>query len=197
MTMVKTFSAIAIATSIFAGVTSAAMAGPVQSVSVAKNGIDVVPIEVIATGSKFNKIKTHSHKFGLKLYAKAAWGKKIKRVKIASGTAIIGEGGDPYWSKTYNHNSRTFSKSINPNIKISKVTFSGNNPIQACNAKLASHRNALTTGANTTVSAYFQISATTKLYKNSELAKNEKKSWVWYQLKVKCLPKGTVGGFTN
>jgi hypothetical protein len=196
MTMTKTFTAIAIATSIFAGATSVALAGPVQSVSVAKEGIDVVPIEVVATGSKYNKIKTHSHKFGLKLYAKAAWGKKIKKAKVASGSAVIGEY-TAKWDKTYSHNSRTFSKSLQPNIKISEVTFSGNNPIQACNAKLASHRNALTTGASATVSAYFQISATTKLYKNSPIAKNETKSWVWYPVNVKCLPKGIVGGFTN
>ena len=196
MTMTKTFTAIAIATSIFAGATSSAMAGPIETVSLTKDGIDIVPIEVQATGSKYNKIKTHSHKFGLKLYAKAAWGKKIKKGMVAAGTANIGEY-TPGWHKYYNNNSRTFTKHINPSIKISDVKFHGKNPIQACNTKLASHRNIFSTGSNTQVTAYFELAVTSKNPYGNGVAKNQKKSWVWYPVKVKCLPKGTVGGFTN
>lgn len=196
MTMTKTFTAIAIATSIFAGATSAAMAGPIQTVSISKNGIDVAPIQVQATGSKYNKIKTHSRKFGLKLYAKAAWGKKIKHAMVAAGHAHIGEYTTD-WNRVYNNNSRTFVKYIKPTIKISDVNFVGKNPIQACNTKLANHRNALTTGATTQVTAYFELSVTSKNLSSSGVSKNHKKSALWYPVNVKCLPKGTLGGFTN
>lgn len=196
MTFTKTFSAIALATTIFASASSSAFAGPVQSVSIAKEGIDAVMIEVTASGNQFNAIKSTSHKFGIKLYAKAVWGKKIVKAKVASGDAVIGEG-DNYWSKTYNHSSRTFVKHTSPTIKMKDITFHGSTPVQACNAKLASHRNALTSGATAQVTAYFQLSATTKMYKNSPIAKNEKKAWMWYPIKVKCLPKSQNKGFTN
>ena len=196
MTMTKTFTAIAIATSIFAGATSAAMAGPIQTVSISKDGIDIVPIQVQATGNKYNKIKTHSHKFGLKFYAKAAWGKKIKHAMVAAGTANIGEY-TPGWHKNYNNNSRTFVKHIHSSVKISDVSFHGQNPVQACNAKLAKHRNIFATGSNTSVLAYFQLAVTSKNLHGNGVSKNQKKSGVLYPVKVKCLPKGTVGGFTN
>lgn len=197
MTFKKTISTLIISTAVFAGAMASAQANPIETVSIAKDGIDVVAIEVQAGANSFTSIKSTSHKFTLKLYAKAKWGKKVRRAKVASGTAILFEASPAIWNKTYNNNSRTFQKSIWQTIPMSKITFSGNNPVQACNEKLASHRNALTSGATAQVTAYFDLQVTNKTKITSNSSSHEKNGWMWYPVKVKCLPKAMNKAFTN
>ena len=184
MTFTKTLSAALIST--FALVGTAA-ANPIEKITIAKDGIDVVPIEVKAGSNSFQSVKTQSHKFGIKLYAKAKWGKKVRNAVVVSGHAAVFEAAGNKWGKGYSNNSRTFSKHLWPNIPLSKVTYVGKNPVQACNQKLASHRNALNSGANTTVTVKFEFEVTNK--KKIGAIGGYKKTEMWYPVKVKCLPK--------
>lgn len=194
MTFTKTLLPFAIS---MAALTGIAAANPIQTVSINKDGVDIVPIEVTAGANSFTSIKSQSHKFGLKLYAKADWGKKVRRARVGSGEFPLIEAAPTIWTQSYNNNSRTFSKSVSKTIPMHQITFHGNDPVKACNAKLASHRNALVTGTTTKVSAYFKLYATNKTGTNGATS-NSKSAWIWYPVTVKCLPKsGGVKAFTN
>ncbi|WP_417409660.1 hypothetical protein [Hoeflea sp.] len=192
MTVVKTISALAVSASILAATMGAAVAGPMQNLSIVKPGIDAVFVEVIAVGGSFKKIKSPSHKFSLKIHAKAKIGKKVKVVQVTTSDSPFNEADPGTWDVTYNPNKRDFTWSLSPVIAMSQIRWSGNDPIKACNAKLKQSRNALTKGATAQVSAYFQLHAASKF---GSLANSDSK-WMWYPVQVKCLPS-SAGGIAN
>lgn len=192
MTVARTISALAVSASILTATMGAAAAGPMQSLSIEKNGIDAVSVEVIAVGESFKKIKSPSHKFSLKIYAKAKVGKKVKVIRTTTSDSPYMEYDGGTWAVDYNPNKREFVKMISPVIAMSQIRWSGGDPIKACNAKLKQSRNALTKGTTAQVSAYFQLHATNKLSSDA----NASSTWMWYPVQVKCLP-GSANGIKS
>lgn len=197
MTLSKTFSALAISASILAASAGIAAAGPMKSLSIKINGIDAVPVEVIAVGGSFKKIKSTSHKFLLKINANAKAGKKVKAAHITTSDSPFLEADPGTWSQQYYPNSKTFSKSLSPNIAMSKIRWSGPDPIKACNAKLQKSRTVLTKGTTAQAFAYFQLHATNKSGSNGIKDRNHNSTWIWYPVSVKCSPSGVGGKINN
>ncbi|MEW7008522.1 hypothetical protein [Lentilitoribacter sp. EG35] len=197
MTFVKTISALAVSSAILAVSTGIAAAGPMQNLSISKNGIDAVPIEVSVVGGSFKKIKSPSHKFLLKIYAKAKLAKKVKVAQVTTSDAPYLEADPGTWSMKYYPNKRTFSKSLSPVIAMSKVRWSGADPIQACNNKLKSSRNILTKGTTTQATAYFQLHASNKNGLKGLSDSKHNSTWMWYPVQVKCLPNAIGGKLSN
>lgn len=192
MTITKTFLALAVSTSILAASMGVAAAGPMQSLSLSKEGIDIVPVEVSALGGSFKKIKSTSHKFHLKIYAKAKPARKVKVAQVTTSDSPYLEADPGTWSQTYKPNKRTFSQTLSPIIAMSKIRWSGPNPVQACNNKLKNSRKALTKGTTAQVTAYFQLHATNKKGLKGLSDSKHNSTWIWYPVQVKCLPN-TIG----
>lgn len=192
MTITKTFSALAISASILAVSMGAAAAGPMQSLSISINGIDAVPVEVSSIGGSFKQIKSPSHKFLLKIYAKAKVAKKVKAAQITTSDSPYLEADPGTWAANYAPNKRTFSKALSPIIPMSKVRWSGPDPIKACNNKLKESRSVLTKGATAKAFAYFQLHASNKSGSAGMNDSKHNSTWIWYPVQVKCLPN-TIG----
>jgi len=196
---------------------SAHAADWIEAVSLQKNGIDVVPIEVQSNGSEYTNTKTKSHKFTVEMYARAKSGKRIVAAALGTSNAtnyFEADGG--HWTKRFNGRDvangslRTWQLEYVANVPASKINWVGQSPIERCNALLASKRAngssrfaVLNQIQTTSATAYFKLNAVAA-WKNR--AKNN--SWsigtstnqsasMNYTVQVKCLPSSTVGNKIN
>lgn len=185
----------AVSTTLLAATMGAAVAGPMQSLTIEKDGIDAVPVVVVSVGGKFAKISSPSHTFSLRISAKAKLGKKVKYIQATTSDGLFMEADPGTWSIEYLPNKREFSKELSPNIAMSKIRWSGGDPVKACNAKLKQSRNVLSKGASAQVSAYFQVHAANK--SSPTIKTNSDSKWMWYPVVVKCLPASVGGDKSN
>ena len=117
----------------------------IESVSIAKDGIDVQTVDVTATGGKYTAIKTSNYRFGLRLNARATSGERIIAGIVGSYNGVqYFEGSHPNkWDvKMAGRNfggtdARTIGLSIDPQLKLSKLTWQGKDPIKLCNELMA------------------------------------------------------------
>ncbi|MGV8832066.1 MAG: hypothetical protein ACOH2N_08840 [Devosia sp.] len=197
MKITKKLSTLVVSASILVATVGASLAGPIDSLSIKKDGIDLAPVEVIAVGGSFKKITTPSHEFSLTIHAKAKFGKKVKVAEVTTSSGPYLEADPGTWSIDYHPNKREFSKALSPNIAMSKITWSGGDPIKACNEKLKQSRNVLTQGATAQAFAYFQFHATNKTGQSGMYDGHHDSTWVWYPVVVKCMPSGVGGVKSN
>lgn len=118
---------------------SAAAKDWIERVEVKRDGIDVIPVKVSANSTKYTGISSSSHRFLLRLYAKATKGERIVAMKVGSFTGVqYFEADGSLWSNSFKHrdvgsgSKRTAAISYTPAIPLNKVKWQGWDPVQAC-----------------------------------------------------------------
>ncbi|AVX04370.1 hypothetical protein MXMO3_01845 [Maritalea myrionectae] len=185
----------------------------IESVSISMNGIDIVPIEVNSNGSEYTSIKTNSHRFIFKLRARATNGERIVAAALGTlqATNYFEAQGPGEWIKRFTGRDvgsgslRTWEIGYDPHIPVSKLNWVGKDPVERCNALLASKRqqgssrfSVLNQKQMTTAYAYFKLDAVAA---RKRKAKNN--SWsissttqqaasMHYKVQVTCLPSSTM-----
>ena len=116
----------------------------IETVSLTKDGIDAVPIEVSADAGGYTKIKSSGHRFLLKLHARATSGERIVAMKLGAFKGVLyfeGDGG--LWSQSFANRDvgsgtrRTVTLNVSPVVPTAKITWQGPSPKQACAANMA------------------------------------------------------------
>jgi hypothetical protein len=210
-----------LAAAALATLTSGAVAKDwIQSVEVKRDGIDVVPIEVSANKTGYTGIKSNSHRFLLRLHAKAKSSKRIVAMKLGSFQGVLYFEASPgLWSKSFAHRDvgsgtkRTVTFNYKPVVPMGKIRWHGKNPKAACNARLAQEMQkgltksqALSKVLTTSAKAYFELDAVAA--KKQKAVKNKwnignttnQRDGATYQVQVKCLAgvkKAPAKAFTN
>jgi hypothetical protein len=185
----------------------------IETVSIQKNGIDIIPVEVRSNGTQYTSIKTSSHRFIFKLRARAKSGKRIVGGALGTlaATDYFEAQGNSAWIKRFkgrdvaNGTLRTWQLGYEPNIPISKLNWVGKDPVAQCNALLANKRqqgssrfSILNTAQMTTANAYFKldaVAARTRKAKNHSWNINsstQQAASMNYQVQVTCLPSSTA-----
>ncbi|MEO0637273.1 MAG: hypothetical protein AAFY73_11550 [Pseudomonadota bacterium] len=183
----------------------------IERVKVERSGIDMVPVDVRAGGNGYSSLKTGSHTFNLRLYAKAKSGKRIAMGAVGSynGVRRWEASSLVHWTHNLRHRDlgagtlRTMDRTFSYTVPLSKVTWHGANPAQACNALLSKAMNKGTSKAAflsqhriTTARVFFQFDAVAArknvARKPSKLTlsntTSERKSG-FYDVRVRCLAK--------
>ncbi|MBL6431095.1 MAG: hypothetical protein HPM95_07150 [Alphaproteobacteria bacterium] len=115
--------------------------------SLTKDGIDTVPIEVSADAGGYTKIKSSGHRFLLKLHARATSGERIVAMKLGAFKGVLyfeGDGGK--WSRSFANRDvgsgtrRTVTLNVSPVVPSAKIAWQGPSPKQACEINLANRR---------------------------------------------------------
>lgn len=197
----------------FTAPTAAYAADWIESVSIQKDGIDIIPIEVNSNGTGYTNVKTNGHRFIFKLHARATNGERIVAAALGTlqSTDYFEAQGPGEWIKRFNGRDvgsgtlRTWNRSYEAVIPVSKLNWVGQNPVQRCNALLNTKRqqgssrfSVLNTKQTTMAVAYFKLDAVAA---RKMRAKNN--SWSMstttqqgasmnYQVQVTCLPSSTV-----
>lgn len=191
---------------------SANAADWIEKVSVGKDGIDIVPIEVSANSSGYTGLKTKSHTFGLRLQARATNGERIVALKVGSYHGVLYfEGGQVGWDQSFDNRAvgagskRTVDISYSAAIPLAKVAWIGGDPkakcaanLQAKMAKGTSKATALSKAYTLSAYAYFELDAVAAHKNKAESGKwnlkntNNQRAGAPYEVTVTCLP-GTGG----
>ena len=116
----------------------------IDKVQISRDGIDVIPIEVSASGNSYKSIKTKKHRFLMKLYAKATSGERIVAGRVGSYKGVYYFEAPPSdkWNEALKGReigggeARTVSRPYDVDVNLSMVTWS-KNPVQVCNEMLA------------------------------------------------------------
>jgi hypothetical protein len=180
----------------------------IDKVQISRDGIDVIPIEVSASGNSYKSIKTKKHRFLMKLYAKATSGERIVAGRVGSYKGVrVFEGATPGkfdqvldGREMGGGEARTVSRPYDVDVSLSAVTWS-KNPVEVCNDMLADKKTkgysvaevlGKTWDAKTYV--YFEFEAVAA---RAGKAKNDKwnikntagqRHSISYSVDVKCLP---------
>lgn len=212
---------LALAAAALATLTSGAVAKDwIEKVEVKRDGIDAVPIEVSANKNGYTGIKSTSHRFLLRLHARATNGERIVAMKLGSFKGVrYFEANPGQWSKSFAHRDvgsgtkRTVTFNYKPVLPMGKIRWHGKNPKAACNARLAqemqkglSKSQALTKVLTTSAKAYFELDAVAARKKKAEKNKwnigntTNQRDGATYKVQVKCLAgqkKAPARAFTN
>ena len=209
--MFKTIAKTTLLAAAIASIATGAVAKDwIEKVEVKRDGIDVIPIEVTANSYNYNKIKTNSHRFLLRLYGKATNGERIVAMKVGSFKGVLYfEADGALWSKSFQNrdvgsgSKRTVAITYKPTIPLNKVKWQGWNPKQACSANLdkkikggMKKSEALSRTWTVTAKAYFELDAVAarknKAKNNKWNMKNttNQRDGYGYEVRVKCLPAG-------
>ncbi|WP_349359574.1 hypothetical protein [Stappia sp.] len=137
-----------VASALCAALTSTASAKDwIETVQLTKDGIDVVPIEVSANAGGYTTIKTPSHRFLLRLHARATSGERIVAMKLGAYKGVrYFEASGGNWNQTFTGRNvgagtkRTVTLETRPVIPTARITWHGPTPRQACEANLAKQR---------------------------------------------------------
>ncbi len=185
----------------------------IESVSIQKNGIDIIPIEVRSNGTEYTSVKTNSHRFIFKLRARAKSGKRIVGAALGTlhETDYFEAQGANEWIKRFkgrdvaNGTLRTWQLGYEPSIPVNKLRWVGKDPVAQCNALLAQKRqqgssrfSILNKKQMTTAYAYFKldaVAARTLKAKNNSWNINsstQQAASMNYQVQVTCLPSSTA-----
>jgi opacity protein-like surface antigen len=178
----------------------------IETVSLTKDGIDAVPIEVSAGAGGYTKIKSSSHRFLLKLHARATSGERIVAMKLGSFKGVRyfeGDGGK--WSQSFANRDvgsgtrRTVTLNANPVVPTAKIAWQGPSPKQACEINLANQRAkglrksaVLAKAWTVSARAYFELDAVAarkkKAANNAWSIKNttNQRDGMTYQVPVQC-----------
>lgn len=117
----------------------------IEKVTIAQDGIDVIPVDVSASIGGYNAIKSTTHRFVMRLYAKATPGERIVAGRVGSYKGVyVFEYNDSskWWDEQLRNReigggeSRTVSRPYDVTIKLSLVTWS-KHPVEVCAAMLA------------------------------------------------------------
>ncbi|WP_029058563.1 hypothetical protein [Stappia stellulata] len=144
----NTTQKILIASTLFVSLATAASAKDwIETVKLTRDGIDAVPIEVSANAGGYTKIKSASHRFLLKLHARATSGERIVAMKVGAFKGVrYFESDGGLWSKSFANRDvgsgtrRTVSINANPVVPTARIAWQGPSPKQACEANLAKQR---------------------------------------------------------
>ncbi|MTI00651.1 hypothetical protein [Roseibium sp. RKSG952] len=172
--MFRTLGMLAVAAATLMTANSAAQAKDwIEKVEVKRDGIDVIPIIVTANQHGYQSIQTNSHRFLLRLYAKATSGKRIVAMKLGSFQGVLYfEADGNLWSKSFAHRAvangtkRTVVIEHDPVIPVAKVKWKTGTPLQVCRAHYDTKRASglsrtqiLSKDWTVTAKAYFELDA--------------------------------------
>ena len=198
---------ILIASTLVVSLVSAASAKDwIETVSLTKDGIDAVPIEVSADAGGYTKIKSSGHRFLLKLHARATSGERIVAMKLGAFKGVLyfeSDGG--LWSQSFANRDvgsgtrRTVTLNVSPVVPTAKITWQGPSPKQACAANMAqrmagglSKSAVLAKTWSVSARAYFELDAVAarknKAANNTWSIKNttNQRDGMTYQVPVQC-----------
>ncbi|GGB52825.1 hypothetical protein GCM10011316_26090 [Roseibium aquae] len=207
--MRHTLAKTAILTAVLGCVTTSVMAKDwIETVEVKRDGIDTIPIEVSANATKYTGIKSGSHKFLLRLHARATSGERIVAMKVGSFKGVrYFEADGNHWSKSFANreigggSKRTVSVSFAPTIPVNKIRWQGWDPREACALNLdkkiksgMSRSEALSKTWTVSAKAYFELDAVAARKNKAAPGQWNMKSTTTqragntYDVAVKCLP---------
>ena len=150
----------------------------IQKVDIAKDGVDVRPIEVSANISGYTKMKTKSHKFLLRAYANAKKGKRIGHMFLMSAK---GSNSSSSWVYTLpfrdigSGKKRQVKAGYKPKISTSKISWHMSR-VTVCNL-LKAQKMSSGMSKQAVLSKTWNATATAKFYAvaYAEKPKNAKK----------------------
>ncbi|SDT91049.1 hypothetical protein [Stappia sp. ES.058] len=198
---------ILIASTLLVSLASAASAKDwIETVKLTKDGIDAVPIEVSANAGGYTSIKSSSHRFLMKLHARATSGERIVAMKIGAFKGVrYFESDGGHWSRSFANRDvgagkkRTVSLNANPVVPTAKIAWQGPSPKQVCEANLANRRakgmrrsEVLSKSWTVSAHAYFELDAVAarknKAKNNKWSIKNttNQRDGMTYKVPVKC-----------
>lgn len=129
---------------LLATTTSAAAKDWIETVSLTKNGIDVTPIVVSADMSGYGSVKTPSHRFLLRLHARATSGERIVAMMLGAYHGVrYFEASGGLWQRGFQGRDvgagtkRTVTLEVAQVLPIGQIKWAGATPTQACEANLA------------------------------------------------------------
>ncbi|MEE4010990.1 hypothetical protein V1T76_02945 [Roseibium sp. FZY0029] len=207
--MIKTITKTAVLTTVLASVATGAMAKDwIEKVEVVRDGIDIVPVQVKANSYNYTKIKSGSHRFLLRLSAKATNGERIVAMKVGSFKNVqYFEADGDLWSKSFQNRDvgagtkRTVSLSYTPVIPTAKLKWQGWDPVQACSLNLdkvlkggMKKKDALSKTWTVSAKAYFELDAVAAKKNKAEKHKwtmkttSHQRDGYGYDVTVECLP---------
>ncbi|MBZ0163272.1 MAG: hypothetical protein K8H74_11220 [Notoacmeibacter sp.] len=179
----------------------------IEKVQIAKDGIDIVPIEVSANAAGYTAVKTGSHKFGLRLYARATNGERIVAMKAGSYKDVLYFEYATQWNEGFSNrdvgagSKRTVDLHIDRVIPLKKLTWQGSDPRARCAlnlesliAKGMSKTAALAKIHTVKAYAYFELDAVAARKNKAENGKwslkntTSQRDAATYEVLVKCLP---------
>lgn len=179
----------------------------IEKVQVEKDGIDIVPIEVAANAAGYTSIKSGSHKFGLRLFARATSGERIVAMKVGSYKDVLYFEYAAKWNESFSNRDvgagtrRTVDLHIDRVIALNKLTWHGSDPLGSCalnlkhlTAKGISKAAALGTTHTVKAYAHFELDAvaarksTATNHKWGMANTTNQRGATMYEVAVKCLP---------
>jgi hypothetical protein len=203
----KTMMAAVIGAATVFSATSGAFAKDwIEKVEITRDGIDVKQIEVNANKNGYTGIATNSHRFLLKLYARATNGERIVAMKLGSYNGVLYfESSGNLWNKSYANRDvgsgtkRTVTINDTPTIPLSKVSWYGSDPKKRCELKMQSEMNkgkskamVLSQELTTVAYAHFELDAVAARKNKAENNKwdigntTNQRAGYNYELTVKC-----------
>ncbi len=179
----------------------------IEKVSIGKDGIDVVPVEVSAHANGYAGLKTKSHTFGLRLQARATNGERIVAMKLGAYHGVVYfEGGAAGWEQRFDNRAvgagskRMVDISHSATIPLAKVQWQGPDPAARCAANLKAliakgtgKAEALSKPYTLTALAWFELDAVAAHKNKAESGKwslkntNSQRAGSTYEVTVKCL----------
>lgn len=188
--------------------TAANAADWIEKVSLTRDGIDAIQIQVAANHAGYTAIKSANHRFLLKLHAKATNGERIVAGKLGLGTGVsYFESSGGSWNRSFETGgaNRTYSATHTPIIPMVQLGFYGADPKQACtnlmNQKMAKgmmKAQVLGKAWNTSVKVRFQFDAVAAHKGAASKGKwgikntTTERAGLIYDVGVKCLPGAAV-----
>ncbi|WEX10744.1 hypothetical protein [Chelativorans sp. AA-79] len=207
--MMKNLWRTGLAAGLLVAVSSGALAADwIETVEVSRDGIDIVPVEVSANAGGYVGVKSPSHKFLLRLYARATSGERIVAMKLGAFSGVLyfeGDGG--MWSRSFkgrdvgSGSRRTVDFHHDAVVPAGKIKWQMADPVMACTANLQNKVNGgmsktqvLSQAWTVSANAYFELDAVAA--RKNKAAQNKwnigntanQRDGLTYPVTVKCLP---------
>ncbi|MEP0521740.1 MAG: hypothetical protein ABJO09_19115 [Hyphomicrobiales bacterium] len=166
-----------------------ASTAPIEQIELRPADIDTPEIKVAAIAGRYTHMTTKMHLFGLRLFAKAGPGRRVRYGKIANGSFAMGDAGaGRYWHRTIYNKNRMLEQTITPNLPTETLNWYGMSPIEACNEALKSDSDVLKYGKMTDAKVFFQLGVALKVPFSGDVSNPSRRTTLVYALPVKCLP---------
>lgn len=189
----------------------------IDKVDLAKDSLDLIPVQVLSNANGYTKLKATNHTFSLRLFARAKKGKRIAAGAVGAYDGVqVGALSGKRWGRNLSHKDvgagklRQLKRTFYFKVPIRKVNWWGASAIHRCNtllqqkmAKGMSKQQVLAKNWMVEADVFFQFQAVAarpktavKLdlnnhYNNLKQSTRERKS-APYRVKVQCLGNGRL-----
>lgn len=190
--------ALVLTLSCLSSIAVSASTGPIEQIDLQPAHIDDQEIKVAAQAGTYTHMVSKMHMFGLRLYAKAGPGRRVRYGKIANGSFAMGDAGHRrHWHRTIHNKNRTLEQIITPNLPTETLNWYGMSPVEACNEALKQDSSILEYGKLVDAKVFFQLGVALKIPFSGDISNPSVRTTLVYALPVKCLPDETETQIQN